>query len=231
MDIYERSRGLVGEDVFASLQKAKVAIFGLGGVGGTSAEALLRSGIVNLTLIDFDVVSASNLNRQLLYTSKSIGKEKAEEAKARLLNINPEAQIETISERVKTSFFSNHDFSSFDYIVDAIDDVDAKAEIASYCLEKQIPFLSCLGMANRLDPSQVELTSLDKTEGDPLAKKVRTVFRKKGLDISKIQVVFSKETPFIKGKTPCSMMMVPSEAGLLIDSVVILSLAKRPLEE
>jgi len=227
MNIHQRTKMLLGEERFAALAKARVAIFGLGGVGGTAAEALARSGIGHLSLVDFDVVDPSNLNRQILFTAKDVAKKKTEAAAEKLLSINSEIEIATIAEMVDDKFFEKRDFEGFDYLIDAVDDVDAKLAIAQYAIQKKIPFISCLGMANRIDPSKVSVKALAETSNDPLAKKIRSVFRHHGIDLGRVQVVSSSEVPLFRGSTPSSMMMVPSEAGLLIDSVVILYLANR----
>jgi len=231
MNIHERSKMLLGEERFARLSAAKVAVFGLGGVGGTAVEALVRSGIKHLTIVDFDVVAPSNLNRQILFLSKDVGKKKTDAAAERLLAINPDLDIEKIDERIDESFFEKHSFASFDYLIDAVDDVEAKLAIAKYALGTGIRFISCLGMANRVDPSKVAVKTLATTANDPLAKKIRSVFRHQGIDLTKVQVVTSEEIPLFRGPTPSSMMMVPSEAGLLIDSVVILYLANGSQED
>lgn len=224
--IFARNTLLLGPDRFNQLQQARVAVFGLGGVGGTAAEGFVRSGVGHLSLIDFDRVDPSNLNRQILFTQAEIGQLKTEAARHRFMGINPEADIALISEAVDASFFQKHDFQGFDYLVDAIDDIPAKMALAQYALAHQIPFISCLGMANRLNPALVKVSVLEKTQNDPLAKKMRSLYRHEGIDLKRVPVVCSEETPLVKGATPASMMMVPSEAGLLIDSVVILSLAK-----
>lgn len=227
MGIDDRSITLLGAEAFDRLATKRVAVFGLGGVGGTCFEGLIRSGIRHLTIVDFDAVSLSNLNRQILFLAGDVGANKAEIAKKRALSIAPEAAVETIVEKIDESFFARHDFSNFDYLIDAIDDVKGKLAIAEFAREKKIPLISSLGMANRLDPSQVKVTTLDLTSGDPLARKIRQIYRAAGLDLSQIEVVFSTEEPLVKNATPSSMMMVPSEAGLLIDSVVIKRLSKK----
>lgn len=230
-NITDRTLLLLGASNLKSIEGARVAVFGLGGVGGTAAEALARSNVGHLALIDCDVVDASNLNRQILFTEAAVGQRKTLAAKAHLSAINPNPEIVLIDEAVDASFFDHHDFSGFSYLVDAIDDIDGKMAIAQYAISHNIPFISCLGMANRLDPSKVEVSVLSKTENDPLAKKIRSLYRKANIDLEKVPVVWSKETPVYRGITPASLMMVPSEAGLLIDSVVISSLVKFPKKD
>jgi tRNA A37 threonylcarbamoyladenosine dehydratase len=230
-NITDRTLLLLGESNLKQIEGARVAVFGLGGVGGTAAEALARSNVGHLTLIDCDAVDASNLNRQILFNEAAVGQRKTEAAKAHLLAINPNPEITLIDEAVDSTFFGRHDFSGFSYLVDAIDDIDGKMAIAQYAISHNIPFISCLGMANRLDPSKVEVALLSKTENDPLAKKIRSLYRKAHIDLDKVPVVWSKEAPVYRGITPASLMMVPSEAGLLIDSVVISSLVKFPKKD
>jgi tRNA A37 threonylcarbamoyladenosine dehydratase len=228
--ILDRTTLLLGETNLHAIEGARVAVFGLGGVGGTAAEALVRSAIGHLTLIDCDAVDPSNLNRQILFNETSIGERKTLAAQAHLSAINPQCDLALIDEAVDASFFGHHDFTGFSYLVDAIDDIAGKMAIAQYAISHKIPFISCLGMANRLDPSKVQVALLSETENDPLAKKIRSLYRKANIDLTKVPVIWSKETPVCRGITPASLMMVPSEAGLLIDSVVISSLVKFPKE-
>lgn len=226
MSITSRSIALIGEDKVDKLHKAKVLVLGLGGVGGTAAEALARSNIGKLFLVDKDVVDESNLNRQLLYTYTDIGKKKSDCATKRLSSINPDIECVGLDRLVDSNFFEDFDFSDIDFVIDAIDDVPAKLVIAEYCLSKNIPFVMSLGMGNRLDPSKVSVMKLNQTSGDPLAKKIRRLAKGKGLDISKITTVLSMETPLVRMPKPSSMMMVPSSAGLIIAHYVIVSLLK-----
>ena len=216
----DRSIKILGEDKIYSLKDKVVLVAGLGGVGGTALEALARSGIGNFILVDFDKVDVTNLNRQILYTRLDLGKEKIVAARERLLSINPDLHIETISNKIDVDTFANFS-KKVDFIVDAIDFIPGKLSIIKHALENNIPFITSLGMGNKIDPSKVEITKLNKTEGDPLARKIRYECKLGGLDLSKINVVFSKEKPIIKSKEPGSMMMVPSEAGLLIAKYVI----------
>lgn len=217
----ERSKQLLGEARINSLENFKVAVIGLGGVGGTALEALARSGFKKFILVDCDKVDVTNLNRQLLFVENDIGKSKTEVAESRIKSINPEIECEIISEKIDEGSMEKLFKTKPDIVVDAIDFVPGKLDIYSYCLKNKIPFISSLGMGNRIDPEKVVLTMLNKTENDPLAKKIRYEAKQKGLDISLINVVFSKEEPIIKLPKPASMMMVPSTAGLLIAKYVI----------
>lgn len=225
-DFLLRSEMLLGEEKIVSLKNSHVTIFGLGGVGGTAYECLLRSGVGSFSIVDADVVQESNLNRQVLYASSDIGKDKAEMAYLRGLSINPEAKISHYSFRVSEETLQEHDFSSSSFIIDAVDDIRAKVAIIKYGLAHNIPFVISLGMANRLDPQKVTEKRLDKTEYDPLAKKLRETLRKEGIDLKKVNCVFSTEKPLVKGRIPASMMMVPSSAGLLLAYIAIREITK-----
>jgi tRNA A37 threonylcarbamoyladenosine dehydratase len=222
--INERTIQLLGEEKATSLATKKVVIFGLGGVGGTAYECLLRSGIGEFYLIDKDVVDASNLNRQILYTQSDIGKSKVEVASSWAKVINDKVIVHPESYLVSQDSFLNHDYQDADFIIDAVDDIDAKLAIIDYAIKKNIPFIISLGMGNRFDPSKVTIERLDKTSGDPLAKKLRKEARDKGLDLKKIMCLCSLELPAVRLAKPASLMMVPSEAGLLASYFVIKSL-------
>ena len=221
MDKYlDRAAKVLGNEKIDSFKNKVILVAGLGGVGGTALEALMRSGFDTFLLIDFDTVDETNLNRQILYTRADFGKKKTEVAKQRILAINPNAKVEILDEKVETGSLAKLT-QKIDFVVDAIDYIPGKLELIQFALNKDIPFISSLGMGNRIDPSKVTITRLNQTEGDPLARKIRYECRLLGLDLSKINVVFSKEEPLIKSKTPGSMIMVPSEAGLLIANYVI----------
>ena len=218
--IFSRSIGLLGEDNFKRIQEVAVAIFGLGGVGGTALEALARTGFKNFILVDFDKVDASNLNRQILYTSEDIGVYKVDAAKHRLLTINKDANVEVYRSKAQDFDFNQ----KIDYLVDAIDDVDGKLFIIKKAQEKNIPMIMSLGMANRFNPEQVKICKLNQTRNDPLAKKMRYLAKRDGLDLSKINVVISEEIPQKNGDKLFSTMMVPSAAGLSIAKFILNSI-------
>ena len=214
---FDRSIGLLKEENFNIIQQKTICIFGLGGVGGTAIEALVRTGFSKVILVDFDNVDISNLNRQILFTRNDIGKSKVECAKERLLSINPD--LDTSIYKIKAQDF---DFNQkIDFVIDAIDDVNGKVFIAKNCIEKNIPFLISLGMANRFDPSKVKISKLNKTFNDPLAKKIRYIFKENMISLNAINVIWSEESsvPF-EGKLN-SIMTVPSAAGLNIAYYVI----------
>lgn len=224
---FERTELLFGSDAMEILKNSHVAVFGIGGVGGHTAEALVRSGIGAIDLIDNDEVCVSNINRQIFATVSTVGQLKTESAKKRLLDINPDCKI-----TVHNIFFMPEtsemiDFSQYDYVVDAIDTVTGKTEIIM-CAEKAgIPVISSMGAGNKLDPTAFEVSDIYKTSVCPLARTMRHEMKKRG--IKKLKVVYSKEQPFIpperlseSGKRiPASNAFVPSVAGLIIAGEVI----------
>ncbi len=219
-NIFDRSIGLLGEDNFKLIQDKVIAIFGLGGVGGTCLEALARTGFQHFLLIDFDKVDTSNLNRQILYTQKDIGRNKVDAAKERILSINPEADIRIFNQKAQDFDFNQ----KIDFIVDAIDDVNGKLFILKNAQEKNIPHIMSLGMANRFDPSKVKIAKLNQTHNDPLAKKLRYMVKKQGLNTSNINVAISEELPQKNGEILYSTMMVPSSAGLSLAKFILESI-------
>ena len=216
-NIFERSIGLLGEENFNLVQDKVIAVFGLGGVGGTALEALARTGFKRFIIVDFDIVDASNLNRQILYTAKDVGRNKVDAAKERILSINPEAEIQAI-------FAKAQDFDSnqpIDFMVDAIDDVDGKLFLLKMAQEKGIQHIMSLGMANRFDNEKVHVTKLNKTHSDPLAKKMRYLVKKSGLETGDVNVVISEELPQKNAEKLYSTMIVPSAAGLTIAKFIL----------
>lgn len=216
-NMFDRSFNLLGEKNFNSLADKVICIFGLGGVGGTAIEALVRTGVQKVILVDFDNVDITNLNRQILYTHNDVGLLKVECAKQHLLSINPNLEVLTYNCKAQDFDFSK----KIDFVIDAIDDVEGKVFIAKKCTELSIPFIISLGMANKFDPSKVRVSTLNKTFNDPLAKRIRYIFKENGLLLNAINVVWSEETsvPF-EGKLN-SIMTVPSAAGLNIAYYVI----------
>ena len=217
----DKSIQLLGEENIKSLESKVILVIGLGGVGGTALEALTRSGFKKFVLIDCDKVDESNLNRQILYTSEDVGRNKVDAAKEHLLKINDGLEIKIHNLKIEGSTLNELDLGKIDFIVDAIDYIPGKLHIIEYSLKNKIPFVSSLGMGNRLNPEDVCLTKLNNTENDPLAKKLRYEAKQRGLDLKEINVVFSKEIPLIKSPKPASMMMVPSTAGLIIAKYVL----------
>ena len=219
-NIFDRSIGLLGKENFDLVQDKVIAVFGLGGVGGTALEALARTGFKHFILIDFDKVDPSNLNRQILYTQKDIGRNKVEAAKERILSINEEADIQIFNSKAQDFDFKQ----KIDFIVDAIDDVNGKLYILAKAQEMNIPHIMSLGMANRFDPSKVKIAKLNQTHNDPLAKKLRYMVKKQGLNTANINVAISEELPQKNGEILYSTMMVPSSAGLSIAKFILESI-------
>lgn len=217
---------VIGEDNTEKLGECRVAVFGVGGVGGYICEALVRSGIGHIDIFDNDVVSPSNLNRQIIALHSTIGKKKVEVMKERLLDINPELDIHTHDVFYSAENADCFPLSAYDYIADAIDSVPSKLELIKRATELVVPIISSMGTGNKLDPSRLEIDDISKTEYCPLAKTVRTSLRKMG--IKHLTVVFSKEEPIKTGvRTPGSTAFVPGSAGLLIASRIIRDLSEK----
>lgn len=219
MDIDSRTKLLLQGDFF-KLNNKKIVVIGIGGVGSIIPISLVRTGIKNITIIDKDKVDQSNLNRQIAYNINDIGKLKVDALYSHLYEIQDDIKITKIPANIDENF----DFGVLDkadYVIDCIDDINAKVLIAKETFKRSIPLISSLGMGNRVDPSKVEITKLNKTTNDPLAKKFRYLLRKENIDLSKIDVAFSSETPIIKDKIISSVVFVPNSAGLNIASFVI----------
>ena len=220
-NIYSRTIQLIGEDAIIKLKKTTVLIVGIWGVGGTCFETLVRSGVGTIIIIDKDCVDITNLNRQLLFTKKDIGRSKVDVACKRAFDINPDINVIPLNINLDESNINKLSNYKIDYIVDAIDSIYSKASLIKHAKEKNIPIIVSLGMAKRLDPSQLVITSLNKSTGDPLAKKLRHVLKQNGIEFSDVKCVLSKEEPLDSSRTPASMMMVPSAAGLLLASFIV----------
>jgi tRNA A37 threonylcarbamoyladenosine dehydratase len=216
-----RTIALLGEENYNKLAEKCVMVVGLGGVGGTAIESLVRTGINKVIIVDYDVVSLSNLNRQILYTRKDVGLIKSECAKQHLLAINPELDIVAINMKVDEDNINLLKQYNIDYVVDAIDDINAKVTLIKFACESNIPIIVSLGMANKLDPRKIDIIRLDKTTDDPLAKKLRYEVKKKGLSTKEIMTVFSSEKPKKDGSNLNSVMFPPSTAGLTLAYKVI----------
>ena len=225
MEKFSRFISQIGETSFAKLQKSKVMVFGIGGVGGYVVEALARSGIQDFVLIDSDVVEESNINRQIIATSDTIGESKVELMKKRILAINKEAKVFAIQKFYLPENSEEFDFSNVNYIIDCVDTVTAKISIICKAKELSIPVISAMGAGNKLDPTQLKVSDIAKTSVDPLAKVMRYELRKR--NIKDVKVVYSLEEPIKTGNsTPTSNAFVPSTMGLIIASEVIKDLMK-----
>lgn len=228
---FEREAMLLGEDSIQKLNNSYVALFGLGGVGSYAAEALARSGIGRILLVDSDFVSRSNVNRQLCALQSTIGKYKVDVVAERLLDINPDLIIEKSYDFVLPENISAFDFENFDYVIDAIDTVSAKLAIIQSANEHNVPVISCMGTGNKLDPTALTVTDITKTSVCPLARVMRRELKKRG--IAHLKVVFSTEEPKEQKYTvkteskkipPASVAFVPSVAGLIAASEAIKAL-------
>lgn len=233
MNQFSRTELLIGKDGVEKLANSKVAIFGIGGVGSFVVEALARAGIGNFVLVDNDEVDITNLNRQIIATHKTIGKPKVEIARERILDINPNANVEIYREFFMPESKGILD-NSIDYIVDAVDTVTAKIELAVRAEKMSIPIISSMGTGNKLDPTRFEVTDIYKTSVCPLAKVMRKELKQR--DIKKLKVVYSKEEPIKplnsneitnKKQVPGSISFVPSVAGLIVASEVIKDIIKK----
>ena len=229
---FSRTEMLIGKESIEKLKHTKVAVFGIGGVGSFVVEGLVRTGIQNFILVDNDKVAISNLNRQLIATTKTIGEDKVEVAKRRILEINPDANVETYKEFFlpETEGILNE---TVDYIVDCVDTVTAKIELVLRAEKLNIPIISSMGTGNKLDPTKFEVTDIYKTSICPLAKVMRKELKLRG--IKKLKVVYSKEEPIKletisqskeenisrKKQIPGSISFVPSVAGLIIAGEVV----------
>ncbi len=216
---YERIMQLVDEAAFLKVGKSKLIVFGVGGVGGQALESLVRAGFRTITIVDRDVVEESNLNRQLIATSKNLGEPKVEAAKARMLEIDLDCAIEPLYTAVSAQNINEFNLEKYDFVIDAIDDFPAKMALIKYCIINKIPLISAMGAGNRFDPTKVFITDISKTSGDPLAKKVRLELAKEQL--KGLTVVTSSELPSPnKGFKPGSTSFVPPAAGLAIASYI-----------
>lgn len=225
-ETFSRTELLLGAENMQKIQKSNILLFGIGGVGGYVAEGLVRSGIGSITLVDNDVISKSNINRQIIATTETIGKDKVSAAKERMLKINPQCSVIT-----KKLFFtpdtSEINFSEYDYVIDAIDTITSKIAIIEKCLQENTPVISCMGTGNKLSPSMLEVADISKTSVCPLARVMRKELKKRG--IQHVKVVYSKEQPISchvqeensARHIPGSTAFVPAAAGLILASEVI----------
>ena len=221
---FSRTEALLGEQAMEKLKKARVAVFGIGGVGGRVVEALVRSGVGAVDIVDSDKVCLSNLNRQIIATESSIGKYKVDVMKERILDINPEAVVNVHKCFYLPETKDEFDFSQYSYVVDAVDTVTAKIQLVMEAAEAGVPIISSMGAGNKLDPTAFQVADIYKTSVCPLAKVMRRELKKRG--IKKLKVVYSREQPVVKNAVPASVAFVPSVVGLIIAGEVIKDLAK-----
>ena len=237
MNWLSRTEKLIGAEALDILGNSRVAVFGLGGVGGYVVEGLVRAGVGSLDLIDNDTVSESNLNRQIIATSDNIGTEKTEAAMKRVLSINPECRVTVHNMFILPENVDEFDFGQFDYVVDAIDTIAGKMAIIERSSEAGVRVISSMGTGNKLDPTAFKIADIYETKTCPLAKVIRKECRKRGIE--KLKVVYSEEEaikpepvteealPPGKKSVPGSISFVPSAAGLIIAGEVIKDLINR----
>lgn len=230
---FDRTQLLLGEASMDILNNSAVAVFGVGGVGGYVAEALVRSGIGSIDIIDNDKVSETNINRQIIATTKTVGQYKVDVLKQRILEINPDCKVTAYKCFYLPETKNEFDFSSYDYIVDAVDTVTAKIQLILEAGDKKVPIISSMGAGNKLNPAEFEVTDISKTSVCPLAKVMRRELKKRG--VNHLKVVYSKEPPVkpgiseeVTGKraVPGSVAFVPSVVGMIIASEVVKDLIK-----
>ncbi len=227
-DWLQREELLIGKENIEKLKNSKVIIFGLGGVGGSAIEAIVRAGINNITLVDCDKISETNINRQIFATTKTIGKLKVEAAKERLIEINPNLNIEVYNLFFNKENSNGFDFSKYDYIIDAIDTVSSKIELIMCAKNSNTKIISSMGTGNKLNPTDFLVADISKTSVCPLARVMRQELKKRG--IKNLKVVYSKETPKKPKQVlmneqnkqiPSSVSFVPPIAGLIMAGEVI----------
>lgn len=230
--MFSRFELLVGKDNIQKLNQAHVIVFGVGGVGGYVVEALVRSGIGHITIVDNDVISLSNLNRQIIATQETIGQKKVDVMKKRILSIHPECDVTTLDMFYLPETANQIDLSQYDYVVDAIDTITSKIELAVRC-DQKIPLISSMGTGNKMNPALLQVSDIYKTSVCPLAKVMRRELKKRR--VKHLKVVYSQELPMKpfasdeithKRTIPGSTAFVPSSAGLLIASEVVKDLLK-----
>lgn len=223
---HSRTEMLIGKEAAERIRRAKICIFGIGGVGGYAAEALARCGVGRLCLIDPDRVSLSNINRQIIATHKTVGMLKTEAFRQRIGEISPETEVEERNLFYTAECAEDFNPADFDYVLDCIDHVSGKIEIIKRCVTAGVPVISAMGAGNKLDPTRFRVSDISKTRDDPLARAVRTGLRRLGINHTK--VVFSDEPPY-KAHTdapcPASISFVPSVMGLIMAGEVIRDLA------
>ena len=244
LDQFSRTELLFGKEAMERLSGCRVAVFGIGGVGGYVCEALARSGVGAFDLIDDDKVCLSNINRQIIATQKTVGQYKVDVMKERILDINPDAEVNIYKCFFRPENSSDFPFDKYDYVVDAIDTVTAKIELVMQCQKAGVPIMSSMGAGNKLDPTQFRVADIYKTQMDPLAKVMRRELKKRG--IKKLKVVYSEEAPIqpiidpeaanrqetdshsaSRRAIPGSTAFVPSVAGLIIAGEVIKDLTRK----
>lgn len=230
MEEFTRTERLLGEGAMKRLSECHAAVFGIGGVGGHAAEALVRSGIGALDIVDGDEVAVSNINRQIIALHSTVGLPKTDAAEARFLDINPALRLTKYQLRLSDETVGRFDFARYDYVVDALDDVRAKVLLAVKCQETGTPLISSMGTGNKLDPTKFRVSDIYETSVCPLARVMRHELKKYGIE--RLKVVWSTELPAAPTKegervVPASCAFVPSAAGLIIAGEVVRELVDK----
>ena len=229
---FSRTEALIGKEGLEKLKNARVAVFGVGGVGGYVVKALARSGVGEIDLIDSDKVSVSNINRQIIALHSTVGRYKTEVMAERIKDINPNAKVNVFNLFYLPETAEKFDFAAYDYVVDAVDTVSAKLSIVERAYQVKIPVISSMGAGNKLNPTDFEIADIYQTSVCPLAKVMRRELKKRGVE--KLKVIYSQEEPKSEGiadeergkRSPASIAFVPSVAGLIIASEVVKDLIK-----
>lgn len=225
MEQFSRTERLIGKDNLEKIKNKNIIIFGLGGVGSYVAEALARCGVGKMTVVDKDTVDITNINRQLYALHSTVGRNKADVAKERILDINPKCEVTPIVKMYLPENAEKFNLSQYDYIIDAIDNVTAKIDLAMKSQELGIPMIASMGTGNKLDPTSFKITDIYKTDTCPLCRVMRRELKARG--VKKLKVLYSTETPKNdRERTPASISFVPSVAGLIIAGSVIEDLIK-----
>ena len=223
-NMFTRSIPLLGVEGLSKLNNSHVAVFGLGGVGGNTVEALIRAGVGEISIFDFDTVNVTNKNRQIIAVDSTIGKTKVEVMKSRILDINSNVKVNSYDIKVTEEVLNNINFSTFDYVADCIDDVNGKLAIIKKCKENDVKIICSCGTGNKLDPMKFMIKDINQTSVCPLAKRIRLELRKLG--IKGVDVLFSTEEPVESAEFISSVSFVPGVAGILIARHIILNLIK-----
>jgi tRNA A37 threonylcarbamoyladenosine dehydratase len=223
MNIYERTIALIGEDKLKILNEKKVIVFGCGGVGGYAIETLVRSGIENITIVDFDVVAESNINRQIIANTQTVGKFKVDCFKERIGLINPKAKVNAVNGKITPENIKEFNLEQYDYVIDCIDMVTSKVALIKYCYEHKIKIISSMGTGNRFEIPKFEICDIFKTQNDGLAKVMRNLLKKAGVKHS--TVIYSSQNAK-KQKIIGSIAYFPATSGIIICAYVINELLK-----
>ncbi|MBQ8193072.1 MAG: ThiF family adenylyltransferase [Bacilli bacterium] len=220
--MFDRTISLIGEEAFNKIKNSNILILGIGGVGGYAVEALIRSGVENITIVDYDKIDITNINRQIIATSKNVGNNKTEEWQKRILEINPSVKVNIVNEKINKDNINILFNNKYDFIVDACDTVVVKKILIKECKEKNINLITVCGMGKKLNPSLVEICDIRDTSYDPLAKSLRKYIKDEKIN-GKVPCIFSSERPInnTDNKVIASMIMVPATAGIYAANYVI----------